>query len=236
MSPKPRVLATALLDGPSDAFNQYTEAHPTFDLPDAAERRLDNLHRYLETVATARLVLVGEAAGFRACRFTGVPFTDETQLVGPRPLGWAGQANGFHRTSQPDRPLLREASATVVWGALAERRDVALWNVVPWHPPGPRGPLSNAPPGRAARRAGLAVLRLVLHSVWPEARPIAVGRVAEAALQELGINQPTCLRHPGHGGSAAFRHGLAALLAAQCGSTRSAVRLSIASSQSSVVG
>jgi hypothetical protein len=33
--------------------------------------------------------------------------------------------------------------------------------------------------------------------------------VAEQALRELGLAEPTYLRHPGHGGNATFRAGLA---------------------------
>jgi hypothetical protein len=128
--------------------------------------------------------------------------------VGPAALSWAGEAAGFRRCSRPERPLLREASARVVWTVLGEREDVALWNVVPWHPPGQRGPLSNALPGPAARAAGLEVLRLVFASIWPTATPIAVGRVAEQALRTLGLEQPTYVRHPGHGGNVAFRRGV----------------------------
>ena len=208
-----RELLGALRSAVDDSlFNQYTMVDPAFDLPDAAERRVENLARYLAVFGGARWLLIGEAAGFRACRFTGVPFTDETQLGGPRALAWAGAENGFRRSSCTGRPLLREASATVVWSALEGRRDVALWNVVPWHPPGRRGPLSNALPRRAARRAGLAVLKLALETVWPDARPVAVGRVAEQALRELGVADPVYLRHPGHGGNAAFREGLAEVL------------------------
>jgi hypothetical protein len=215
MSRRLGTLIEALLtshDSSLSLFNQYATADPAFDLPDGAERRLGNLTRYLQSFVGARYLLIGEAAGFRACRFTGVPFTDETQLVGPRALAWAGDANGFRRASRAERPMLREASATAVWSALGARRNVALWNVVPWHPPGPRGPLSNALPGREARRAGLWVLRLVLETVWPAAQPIAVGRVAEQALRELGIAEPVYLRHPGHGGNATFRDGLAQML------------------------
>jgi len=198
----------ALRAVPPGLFNQYAEADPELDQPDAAELRLANLARYMETFRRAGWLLIGEAAGYAACRFTGVPFTDEPRLVGPGNLDWAGMERGFRRTSRPGRRLLREASAGIVWGALAERRDVALWNVVPWHPPGPLGLLSNALPSRAARAAGLEVLRLVLETVWPEARPVAVGRVAEQALRTLGQPLPLYLRHPGHGGGAAFRAGL----------------------------
>jgi hypothetical protein len=201
-------LATVALPG---LFNQYAEADPELDRADAAARRRANLSRYLALFGGARYVLIGEAAGYAACRFTGVPFTDERQLVGPLPLAWAGQECGFGRTSLTGQPLRREASATVVWTALGRRLDLALWNVVPWHPLGPRGPLSNGLPSRTVQRAGLEVLRLALASVWPTAQPIAVGRVAERALAELELVSPVYLRHPSHGGSSAFRAGLAAL-------------------------
>jgi hypothetical protein len=198
---------------PPDVFNQYAVADPALDQLEAAVWRRENLERYLATFGGARYLLIGEAAGFRAGRFTGVPFVDETQLVGERVLEWAGTARGYRRASRLDRPLLREASATVVRGAIDGRRDVALWNVVPWHPPGKRGPLSNALPSRAAQRAGLTVLAYVLDFVWPEARPVAVGRVAERALRELGLSVPR-LRHPAQGGAAEFRSGLGRLLLA----------------------
>ena len=153
--------------------------------------------------------MIGEAAGYAGSRFSGVPFTDEAHLVGPTPLSWAGLERGFLRTSRDERPLLREVSAGVVRRALGARLDVAFWNVVPWHPVGPRGPLSNRLPPRAVRQAGLELLRLALERVWPEARPIAVGRVAERALRDLGLAGPPYLRHPAHGGAAAFLAGLA---------------------------
>jgi hypothetical protein len=190
-------------------FNQYADVDPALDQPDAAARRRQNLNRYLAAFEGARYVLIGEAAGYAACRFSGVPFTDERQLIGPAPLAWAGAGQGFQRASRSDRSLLVEASATVVWAMLGWRRDVVLWNVVPWHPIGPRGALSNAPPPPAAQRAGRELLQLMLREVWSAARPIAVGRVAERALQALGYSDPTYVRHPAHGGQAAFRVGLA---------------------------
>jgi hypothetical protein len=204
-----REVIAALLRAPPGVFNQYCQVDPDLDRPDGAERRLANLGRYLELFGAARYLLVGEAVGFKAGRFSGVPFTDEARLVGPAPLAWAQAAGGFQRSSREDQPLRREASAGLVWRALGERRDVALWNVVPWHPAGRRGPLSNALPNRAAQRAGLEVLSLMLAAVWPAAQPLAVGRLAERALRELGCDPPVYLRHPAHGGGAAFQAGFA---------------------------
>jgi hypothetical protein len=206
------VLERLATTAPAGVFNQYAEADPALDLPDAAARRCANLARYLTLFAEAEYLLVGEAAGFGACRFSGIPFVDERKLVGPDPLPWAGAANGFLRCSRLDRPLLAESSAGVVWRALGSRRDVALWNLVPWHPAGPRGPLSNRLPAAAARRAGLELLDHVLSDRFPRARPLAVGRLAETALRELGRPSPY-LRHPAHGGQPAFLAGLTAALA-----------------------
>src|SRR5207253_6966606 len=87
-------------------FNQYADS----------PLRRERLHRYLDARADAPLVLVGEAAGYRGARRSGVPFTSERQLTGSGPA---------------------EATATIVHRVLAElglEDDVLLWNVVPTHP------------------------------------------------------------------------------------------------------
>ena len=70
------------------AFNQYRGVHPELDQPlgDAVRRR--NLRQYLEAFAGAQYLLIGEAAGYCGCRFSGIPFTCETQLLGASRLAW----------------------------------------------------------------------------------------------------------------------------------------------------
>ena len=150
-----------------------------------ARLRRERLIAYLDSRAHAGMLLVGEAAGWRGARVSGVPFTSERQLTGTGPA---------------------EASATIVQRTLAElglSERVLLWNLVPTHPHRPGVPCSNRPPTRSEIAAG----RRFLVPLERGRRVVAVGRLAEA---ELG---PPAVRHPSHGGARAFRAGLLELLA-----------------------
>jgi len=152
-------------------FNQY-----------AGSRLLrERLDAYLEARLETQVVLVGEAAGYRGARVSGIPFTSERQLTGYGPA---------------------EASATIVHRALAElslEEDVLLWNVVPTHP-------GTADGNRRPTRAEVDAARPFLDEVVRGRFAIAVGRLAHDALGAPYV------RHPAHGGAAAFRAGLAAIL------------------------
>ncbi len=155
-------------------FNQYAECS-------LLRRRLAE---YLERRTGAELLLVGEAAGYRGARVSGIPFTSERQLTGSGPA---------------------EASATIVHRVLDElglTENVLLWNVVPTHPHRPGEPLSN----RRPRAAEIEASRPFLELLAAGRRVVPTGRVAAAAIGTAGI------RHPSHGGAQEFRAGLAALV------------------------
>jgi uracil-DNA glycosylase len=148
-------------------YNQYA----------GSDIRRARLRDYLEVRAEATVVLVGEAAGYRGARVSGIAFTSERQLTGTGPS---------------------EASATIVHRVLAElgaSDDVLLWNVVPTHPGTPR---SNRRPTRAEVDAA----RPFLDEVTRGRRVVAVGRLAASVLEAPYV------RHPAHGGAAAFADGL----------------------------
>jgi uracil-DNA glycosylase len=155
-------------------FNQYA----------ASPLLRQRLGDYLEQRAGAKLLLVGEAAGYRGARVSGIPFTSERQLTGSGPA---------------------EASATIVHRVLDEiglTDHVLLWNVVPTHPHRPGKPDTNRRPIAAEIEASRPFLELLAAG----RRVVPVGRVAESVIGTAGI------RHPSHGGAQEFRAGLAALV------------------------
>jgi hypothetical protein len=187
------------------AFNQYHDCDPQLGKQNAPDIRQKNLRIYLQAFARASYLLVGEAAGYAGCRFSGIPFTGEAQITGPERLPWT-RGHAFEQSSLKDP--WREHSAQIVWETLADRRDCVLWNAFPWHPHGD-DPLSNRKPTSAELTAGQSVLRQVCQ-LFPHARPIAIGRVSERTLQKLDISA-TYVRHPAHGGKPRFVAGIQAI-------------------------
>jgi len=159
-------------------FNFYRDG-------DGAAARRQRLRAYLESREAAPLLLVGEAAGHRGARVSGIPFTSERQLTGRGPA---------------------EATATIVRRTLAQlgvEQETLCWNVVPTHPHLPGQSASNRRPTRAEIDAS----RGFLEELARNRRVIPVGRLAERELGSPGV------RHPSHGGAGAFRDGLRRLLA-----------------------
>src|SRR3954462_2981330 len=102
-------------------FNFYRDG-------EGAGVRRERLRAYLDSRRDVSLLLVGEAAGYRGARVSGIPFTSERQLTGVGPA---------------------EATATIVHrvlAALGVEEEVLLWNVVPTHP---GDEVSNRRPTRA---------------------------------------------------------------------------------------
>ncbi len=137
-------------------FNQYRASG-------LCRERLD---AYLDARADATYLLVGEAAGYRGARVSGIPFTSERQLTGGGPA---------------------EATATIVHRALREldvETQVLLWNVVPTHP-------GTASTNRRPTRAEIAAALPFLCALARGRKAIAVGRVAHAVLGGLYVRHPS---------------------------------------------
>jgi len=195
----------ALLGTPPGArvFNPWRDHDPSTDRDaDAPRQRLARLREHLD--CDARLILVGEAAGYQGCHVSGIAFTSERLLL----EGRIPRVRLDDRITSRPRPW-SEPSATTVWGTLHElglAESTVLWNCFPWHPHREGELQSNRTPTREEIAAGRPLLDL-LCSQWPKAKVIAVGKAAAGALAMLDREAP-CVRHPSMGGATEFRAGL----------------------------
>ena len=177
--------------------------------------RRHNLAAYLEDMLARapRVLLVGEAPGFRGMRITGVPFTNRTMFQGP--ANHFGLFGAGHRYVLPPEAagVAAEPTATVMWEVLAELDFLPLlWSACPWHTHLPGKPLSNRTPTSVDAALGTPFWQ-ALAGIFSIETVVAVGNVAHNSLRRSGLDVPK-IRHPAHGGRARFRQGLQDLLEA----------------------
>ena len=210
--------------GPRDCpcvFNPWRDHderdhEPRREMP---RRRRQNMAAYLEARRDhARVMLLGEAPSHRGCRFTGIAFCSETELV-HKPDLVARHPLALTSRDADVKPQ-RERSAAVIWNEIERAGvpfEVVLWNAFPWHPyrapaeagvevSGPCGPSSNRKPRLAEVAQGRAAVDALMRCFTHELAVFAVGKVAEDALARWdGIECSGYIRHPAQGGEGAFR-------------------------------
>ena len=195
----------------ADPLARFFELLRALPEPDDAEalygddpegrRRERNLRRYF-AMPHASVLLLGEAPGWRGMTVTGVPFVSVREAE-------AGVVPGLELPAHPQAPW--EASSRVVWATLQDwRGPVPLsWPVYPLHPFVAGTPHSNRTPRPAEVRAGAPVALELIRELGVETI-VAVGRKAQGALAEAGIEAPA-VRHPAQGGARMFSEQLIAL-------------------------
>jgi uracil-DNA glycosylase len=140
-----------------ETFNFYRDG-------EGAGVRRRRLREYLEAHFGARILLVGEAAGYRGARVSGIPFTSERQLTGRGPA---------------------EATATIVQRTLAELElEPLCWNVVPTHP-------GTAGSNRRPTRLEVEAARPFLEELAAGRRILAVGRLAAVVTRAPYVRHPS---------------------------------------------
>lgn len=187
-----------------NAFNPYVETCPDHDERDAASVRRRNLELVLKSALTGGVhsLWIGRDLGYRGGRRTGLALTDDVHLHSHAKLMKTPPL--FRATKGP---AVAERTAAVVWQSLrALDRPVFLWNVFPLHPHAPGDAMTNRCHSRAERLACSPLLVWLIESLKPE-RIVAIGRDAQAALDDLGI-PATGVRHPSYGGQVEFVDGL----------------------------
>ena len=162
-----------------------------------------------------KLVVIGEALGYRGGHFSGIAMTSERILLGKKRDNGIEPENVFSsiqpkQTSKSEQcpEGFSEPTATIVWSSLLKLglkpEQFVLWNAFPWHSFDPRrGMLSNRMPTQRERFAGLSILEAFL-DLFPSSKIVALGKVAASQLQELNV-EFDCVRHPASGGAKLFR-------------------------------
>ena len=155
----------------------------------------------------SRILMVGEAPGYRGCRLTGVPFTSEFILLnGVDRFEIFGRSRGYMKTNE-FIDISTESTATIMWNALERiKRLPLLWNAFPFHPFKNRCLQSNRTPSNDELKIGERYLRGLIQ-LFDTKAVVAIGNRAESTLINIGINFKR-VRHPANGGKTEFTNGI----------------------------
>lgn len=191
----------AHLPASTQTFNMYAGSSKRVQLCRA------NLQLYLKQMISIepKIMLLGEAPGYKGCRLTGVPFTSEKTLL-THPF-FAGQ--NFQVVTPTQRPET-EISSTVVWRNITSLKPLPLlWNIYPFHPFKEGESQSNRAPNAAELEKGKEIL-LELVGLFKIEHIVAVGKKAYHKVSDLDIKH-SYVRHPANGGAKEFGDSLVGL-------------------------
>ena len=183
-----------------DLGNPYRQAHCK-----------DNLQAYLRAQFAQpgrRILVVGEALGYRGGWHTGIPFSSARLVM--------ESEHPFWRKLRPQLTVdcdVSEATASITWDYLKQRRRIPLfWNALPLHPRVAGDPLSNRAPNAAELQAGLSFLQALGDAYQPDLIAGVGGKGTMAAEKAFPRRRVHALRHPSYGGKAQFCQGMDRLL------------------------
>ncbi len=197
-----RQFITQLKECPSSQTveNHYSNA--------ALAKNLSFYLRELLDIPGPRILLVGEAPGYKGCRLTGIPFTSGTIF------------DRFdHWLLKKLRPLLTidaidsENTATIFWEYLSAKEITPLcWNAFPLHPHLRGNVASNRAPSAAEIELGIGFLHCLGELYQPDI-VAGIGKKGTLAAQKaFPLHEVHPIRHPSHGGKRDFIAGMERIL------------------------
>lgn len=183
----------------------------------------DNLNIYLDYMSAQKpeFLIVGEAAGYRGCGRTGIPFTDEATLT------WlSDNVSDFFKCRVISKPPTKEQSAQIIWEVLKQNdpngipkfNRVVMWNAFPFHPFEADNPDTNRPPTESELQIGkIFLMKLIDIFSMPQhqIKIYALGNVAAktiSKIMQMPLNSIDKIRHPAHGGKNKCQAGLISIL------------------------
>lgn len=173
-----------------------------------AIKRIENLRIYLKLISenNSKILLLGEAPGYKGCRNTGIAFTCEHTLKNHRFLN----IHNFQKINIDK--LERENSATIVWEEISKKNiHPLIWNIFPFHPHKLNNYLSNRTPNSAELKFGLEYTEDII-DIFKIEKVLCIGRKSENMIKKNKNINYEYVRHPSMGGANIFREQISRLL------------------------
>lgn len=155
-----------------------------------------NLKNYFESFKVKpEILIIGEAPGPSGCRFSGIPFVSEVQLL--------DKDFPFHGKQSSLQEPFKSKSSEIFWSALKPFFNrFFTWNTIPFYPHDKNEDMRT--PSEEEKSRFLFLLKHINNILKPKLI-IAIGRHAESSLNVLSINN-MYVRHPSFGGDQLFRN------------------------------
>lgn len=171
----------------------------------------DNLRLYFKEMLKLkgrRILLVGEALGYKGGNITGIPFSSgKTFARFDHPL-----LNKIAKQLKLSK-LESENTATIVWEYLSKKSETPLfWNSFPFHPHPKGNKNKNRAPTAKEVEAGIVYLKK-LHSIYKPKLVAGIGgKGVECAQKAFPEQDIIYIRHPSYGGKSDFIDGMDSII------------------------
>jgi hypothetical protein len=172
-----------------------------------SQKRKENLELYLNLISknNSKVLLLGEASGYKGCRNTGIAFTCEHTL----------KTHSFFKDSNfstiNEINYEKEYSASFVWRELSNFKNYPLiWNIFPFHPHKIDNIKSNRTPKIFELNEGVKITQKLME-IFDIEYIICIGRKSEKMIKNINIKYDY-VRHPSMGGAKAFQNQINKLL------------------------
>jgi len=171
----------------------------------------ENLKQYLtimNNLKGKKVLLVGEAPGYKGCKITGIPFTSGKVFEQiPHPLIKTLKDKLSLKTIEAER------TATIVWNYLLTKNNTPLfWNSYPYHPHPSNEPDKNRTPTNEEIEQGVYFLNKI-EKIY---KPTIIAGIGYSGVQCAELAFPNkkieYIRHPSFGGKSDFIQGMDKIL------------------------
>lgn len=184
-------------------FNQYRES-------EIAKTNLTNYFNLME-LNQPKILLIGEAPGYKGCRISGIPFTSG-QIIANSPI-FMKYRQSFHFTSIEDE---KENSANAFYELFEQHPELfnslIMWNSYPFHPHKENLHETNRAPTTKELKIGAEFIKLII-DIFNINEIVPVGKKAEKVCKYLkDVVIHPAIRHPSFGGKPEFLRGMQELM------------------------